>query len=163
VLTTATRWVAAAARPDVSELTAILEQQQKAAAKQIVPWFVEQMPDSYFRQVSAEAQRSHLRAITAFSAQGFSVPELALTDGGMHTFLNNKTAAVTEGQGTSRLEEQLKSLPADASLNRVLLYQSADGELSLNMFETGGTELLFTGEGEEQQAMTRRLLTLTLT
>ena len=162
VLSTATRSVAAAARPDVSELTSILEQQQREAAKQIVPWFVEQMPDSYFRQVSAEAQRSHLRAITAFSSQGFSVPELALTDGGMYTFLNNKAAAETKGQGeTSRLEEQLKSLPADASLNRVLLYQSADGELSLNMFETGGTELLFTGVGEEQQAMTRRLLTLT--
>ena len=152
VLSTATRSVAAAARPDVSELTAILEQQQREAAKQIVPWFVEQMPDSYFRQVSAEAQRGHLRAITAFSAQGFSVPELALTDGGMHTFLNNKAAAASAPQGTSRVEEQLKSLPADAELNRVLLYQSADGELSLNMFETGGTELLFTGEGEEQQA-----------
>ena len=57
--------------------------------------------------------------------------------------------------------EQLKSLPADASLNSVLIYQSADGQLSLNMFETGGTELLFTGEGEEQQAMRRRPPTLT--
>ena len=160
LLNTAAQSAAAAARPDVSELTAILEQQQRKAAKAIVPWFVEQMPDSYFRQVSAEAQRSHLRAITAFSAQGFSVPELALTDGGMYTFLN-KGAAMTEGQGTSRLEEQLKSLPADASLNSVLIYQSADGQLSLNMFETGGTELLFTGEGEEQQAMRRRPPTLT--
>ena len=160
LLNTAAQSAAAAARPDVSELTAILEQQQRKAAKAIVPWFVEQMPDSYFRQVSAEAQRGHLRAITAFSAQGFSVPELALTDGGLYTFLN-KGAAMTEGQGTSRLEEQLKSLPADASLNSVLIYQSADGQLSLNMFETGGTELLFTGEGEEQQAMTRRPPTLT--
>ena len=60
LLNTAAQSAAAAARPDVSELTAILEQQQREAAKQIVPWFVEQMPDSYFRQVSAEAQRSHL-------------------------------------------------------------------------------------------------------
>ena len=156
LLNTASRTAAATARPDASELTAILEQQQREAAKKIVPWFVEQMPDAYFRQVSTEAQRRHLRAITAFSYQGLSVPELALTDAGTHTFLS-KSAAATEGQSTSRLAEQLKSLPADASLHRVLLYQSADGELSLNMFETVGSEVLFTGEGDEQQAMKQRL------
>ena len=156
--------VSAAARPSAAELTAILEQQQREAAAQTVPWFVEQMPEAYFRQVNAEAQRNHLRAITAvFSVQGSQsvpVPELALNDNaGLYTFLSKSLGA--SGHGTSRLEEQLASLPADAGLRRVLVFRSADGTLSLNMFETesadGGGEALFTGEGAQQQAIKQRL------
>jgi hypothetical protein len=62
------------------------------------------------------------------------VPELTLSDGGTHTFLSRSTE--TEESGTSRLEAQLASLPAEAALRRVLVFRSADGLVSLNMFET---------------------------
>ena len=108
--------VSAAARPSAAELTAILEQQQREAAAQTVPWFVEQMPEAYFRQVNAEAQRNHLRAITAvFSVQGSQsvpVPELALNDNaGLYTFLSKSSGASGHGRRRDAASSRSRGRP----------------------------------------------------
>ena len=46
-------------------------------AAEVVPWFVESMPQTYFQDTSHEDQLSHLRALLAAIASG-NPPELVL-------------------------------------------------------------------------------------
>jgi len=154
-----------AARPSVVAMTETLAQQQREAAARAVPWFVKQMPDTYFRQVGAQAQASHLRAIAAILQDSqLQVPELSLVEdrwhGAEHTFFARPTADPLDGKVMTRLEQQLASLPDDVGLRRVLVYTSKDQALSLNVFETiseGSEEALFTGADAEEEAMRERL------
>ena len=156
-----------AARPTTAAMTEVLAQQQREAAARAVPWFVEQMPDTYFRQVGEHAQARHLRTIAAiFQDSQLQVPELSLVEdrwhGAEHTFFAKPTADPLDGKVMTRLEQQLASLPEDAVLRRVLVYTSKDQALSLNVFETtseGSEEALFTGVGAEEEAMRERLRT----
>jgi hypothetical protein len=50
----------------VEELTARLA----AAAREIVPWFLEQMPESYFEDIDATSRLEHMGAILALRAVG---------------------------------------------------------------------------------------------
>lgn len=114
------------------------------SAQKEVPWFMEQMPPAYFRQVAPARRLAHLRAITALSSQGLIIPEIQLRDtsGKGFTFMTPNRRR-EQGTGLERednlnhiVERQLESLPAHLVLNRVLLFQSADGRLGLNVFDT---------------------------
>ena len=109
-----------------------------AAAQKEVPWFLNEMPSAYFRQVPPALRQSHLRAITALSAQGISVPEvkLANADGRGLTFISDGQA----GARNQLVERQLASLSSDVGLNRVLLFGSNDGRLGLSVYETYDVE-----------------------
>jgi hypothetical protein len=50
----------------VEELTGRLA----AAAREIVPWFLEQMPESYFEDIDATSRLEHMGAILALRAVG---------------------------------------------------------------------------------------------
>ena len=110
------------------------------AAKRVVPWFLDTMPSAYFRQVAPARREAHLRAITAFSTQGIRVPEVQLRDtsGKGFTFIKAHDQGDME-HGCSLNEvvlRQLEALPADLGLRRVLIFQSTDGRLGLNVFDT---------------------------
>ena len=69
-----------------------------AAAQKEVPWFLNEMPSAYFRQVPPALRQSHLRAITALSAQGILVPEVKLANA-----RRMQTAAASPSSRTARL------------------------------------------------------------
>ncbi|KAL3933094.1 MAG: hypothetical protein SGPRY_000433 [Prymnesium sp.] len=119
--------------PDRSALMQELERQQREAAERTLPWFLEQMPDVYFRTVAPELQRQHLRAIVALSSPDLSVPEVKLTDASTYTFLSRGGLPVSSTQSVIR---QLISLPEDAEMDHVQIFSSRDNSLSLNIFET---------------------------
>jgi hypothetical protein len=107
------------------------------AAKREAPWFVANMPESYFRLMSDEAQTRHLRAITALSSLS-SVPEVMLKHvpegdtAGEYTFL-----ADGESHGAA-VARQLDNLPTNAKLKRLNLFSSKDDRLSIHCFEVSG-------------------------
>jgi len=107
------------------------------AARKEVPWFLEQMPPAYFRQVAPARREQHLRAIVALSAQGITVPEVQLKDasGKGFTFISDGDASTTLNQIVQR---QLVALPAEERVRRVLMFQSADYRLRLSCFDTYG-------------------------
>ena len=117
-----------------NEMIASLVDTISAAAKTEVPWFHKQMPPAYFRQVAPARRDAHLRAITALSAQGITVPEVQLRDtsGKGFTFITDRLA----GDLNHIVERQLRELPAELGLRRVMIYQSLDARLGLNVFDT---------------------------
>jgi len=59
---------ATATRPtarDTARLVTALENSHNKSVSQVVPWFVREMPPTYFRIFGEETQRRHLRAIAA--------------------------------------------------------------------------------------------------
>ena len=122
--------------PEGETLMEELKAHQKRAAEAAVPWFVKEMPETYFRVVSPAVQRRHLRAITALSSPDLSVPEVKLTDQNAFSFLSIGSKREGASSSTKSAARQLASLPEDAELTRVLLFSSKDGRLSLNLFET---------------------------
>jgi hypothetical protein len=114
---------------------AALVETMTATAKKEVPWFHQQMPAAYFRQIAPGRRDAHLRAITALSAQSISVPEVQLrdTENRGFTFI---TAGLAGGHLNQVVVRQLGDLPAKLGLRRVMLYQSLDGRLGLNVFDT---------------------------
>ena len=103
------------------------------AAHREVPWFLEHMPQAYFRQVAPARRQAHMRAITALSSQGISVPEIQLRDthGKGFTFISPDLSSRVHNLNHV-VERQLNTLPAHLVLQRVLLFQSADGRLGIN-------------------------------
>jgi hypothetical protein len=93
------------------------------------------LPCADFRQITPSRRDAHLRAITALSAQGIVVPEVQLRDTGGRGF-----TFITDGLADANLNQvvqrQLASLPAALGLRRVMLYQSTDARLGLNVFDT---------------------------
>lgn len=149
-------------KPDASALKTTLSHSHSETLAKVVPWFLEQMPATYFRIFGSGTQRRHLRAIAALLDTELNVSELALTshaaEGGvdgrgpgseLHTFLSRGGDAATS---VASLAEQLARLPAGDELRRVLVFHSADGALRLNIFETGTVaDALYTGEDEKQK------------
>jgi len=105
--------------------------------RKTVPWFHAKMPEAYFRQVSPSRQDAHLRAIVALQAQGIKVPEVQLrdTEGKGFTFISSEKSGNLYNQTVLR---QLESLDPELGLRRVLLFQSSDTSLGLNVFDTFG-------------------------
>ena len=105
-----------------------------SAADKEVPWFLDQMPPAYFRQVAPARREEHLRSITALSAQGIRVPEVQLrdTEGKGFTFIG-------DGMNCNLnrvVQRQLQSMPEALGMRRVLIFQSLDGRLGIQMYDT---------------------------
>ena len=113
-------------------LRAEIATQQQRAVEREVPWFLENMPITYFRQVPARLQSKHLQAITAVASEDLTMPELMLKEGGHFTFLSDAQA----GSKTSTVARELAKLPSDAQLRSVRLFSSMDDRLALHIFTT---------------------------
>lgn len=116
------------------ELLQALNNFQKEAASKTVPWFIENMPPSYFRTISEKERLQHINAITALvNAQQ---PEVMLksVDNKIYSYI--RTGANYPGL----LADVMAQLPKDVEgdqLARVKIFSSLDDTMGLDIFRFG--------------------------
>jgi len=118
-----------------------LVQQQTNTIQAVVPWFLSNMPPSYFRQVPEKFRVDHIKAISA------------IKEAGMDHYLNlksttsNGTEVITmirPGTESSNLLSIVKELPHTIysndykPLTRAQVFSAADDSMSINLFVFGG-------------------------
>ncbi|MCP4759151.1 MAG: hypothetical protein GY894_09960 [Planctomycetes bacterium] len=106
----------------------------RATSEDVVPWFLEQMPQVYFQDTDEETRLVHLRAIIAARASGRPV-ELTLRseDGGEWTSMRP-----LDYPGV--LAELVAELPKDQPLRAAKIHTAYDGSLVIDTFEFGEVE-----------------------
>lgn len=109
---------------------------QMETVKQVVPWFLKAMPDSYFNQVSEEMRRSHLQAVAAIHDLRQSDLSLKIMnkepDGKIHvTILSTHTRS---GSFLGQLEQLMQSPMPQHDLANIKVFSSEDGQFALNIF-----------------------------
>jgi len=117
-----------------------LTQAQTKTIERVVPWFLENMPESYFRQVSLDTRMSHMKAISAVKDANMDLHlnlQTTLPNGGqMFTF-------VRPGTNSGRLLDLIQHLPWNhnqegyLALSRVKVFTSKDESMSISMFIYG--------------------------
>ena len=115
---------------------------QMETSNKVVPWFFENMPPSYFRQVGEELRKQHLNVV--ISAQELGQSDLTVkikhqndVNTSEVTFLTvNKGAAKAGAKRVGNLSNQIKELevPADSLLSRVKVFSSKDNTIACNIF-----------------------------
>ncbi len=111
-----------------------LTEEFHSTANELVPWFLENMPQMYFQDTSAEDQRVHLRSILAARASGRPVDVMLRgTDGSTIT-------AIRSDNRSGVLADIVRDLPLDASLRAAKIHSSKDGSLVIDTFEFGDQE-----------------------
>ena len=113
-----------------------LTQQQSRTIEDVVPWFLDQMPPSYFRQVPDHFRMDHIKAIAA------------VKDANMDLYLNLKSHThdgrliytfIRPGTEPGTLLRMVEELPylEDKPVTRLHVFSSLDETMSLNMFVYG--------------------------
>jgi glutamate dehydrogenase len=124
-----------------------LQQQQTKTIEEVVPWFLQNMPSSYFRQVPEPFRMDHIKAIAA------------IRDANMDMYLNLKSHThdgrqvltfIRPGTQPGTLLHMVEELPKEyygagtsddengtLPLTRLHVFSSLDESLSLNMFVYG--------------------------
>jgi len=110
--------------------------------EKVVPWFLQTMPESYFRQIPPYLRREHVKALAA------------IVDADMDLYLNLKSKTSdgrivytyirpTTQPGTllSMVEELPECNPSTPSLTRLHVFSAGDDSFSLNMFVMGESKL----------------------
>jgi hypothetical protein len=114
--------------------------QQTATIEQTVPWFLETMPGSYFRQVPEWLRMEHIKAIAAVKDANMDLYlnlSTHLPDGRqVLTFIRPGTEAGTLLRMVQELPENSK-YDADTPLSRLHVFSTNDGTMSLNIFIYG--------------------------
>lgn len=116
-----------------------LTQQQTRTIEDVVPWFLQNMPASYFRQVPESFRMDHIKAIAA------------IKDANMDLYLNLKSNThdgrtiytyIRPGTAPGTLLSMVEELPYDESipLTRLHVFSSLDDSMSLNMFVYGNKQ-----------------------
>lgn len=115
-----------------------LVHQQTATIEKVVPWFLENMPASYFRQVPERFRMDHIKAIAAIRDANMDLYlnlQSHLADGRqVLTFIRPGTEAGTLLQMVQELPEKYST---DTPLSRLHVFSTADESMSLNMFVYG--------------------------
>jgi glutamate dehydrogenase len=116
-------------KPDIRTTTAELTGRLSAAVQEIVPWFWEQMPDSYFEDIDQAARLEHMSAFLALRAAG-QEPRLRIksSDGRRITYV------VPEAPGS------LTTLMRDfreGAIRAAKLYTSKDKQFVIDTFDIG--------------------------
>ena len=103
----------------------------RATSEEVVPWFLEQMPQVYFQDTDEETRLVHLRAIIAARASGRPV-ELTLRseDGSEWTSMRP-----LDYPGV--LAELVSELPTDQPLRAATIHTAQDSSLVIDTFEFG--------------------------
>ncbi|RAW43304.1 hypothetical protein PC110_g479 [Phytophthora cactorum] len=131
------------------ELLSALDKFQKDAAGNAVPWFLENMPPSYFRSIQEEDRLQHLNAITALV--GAEQPEVLLRSTDQKVFSHFRSGANFPG----RLANVLDQLPQEvdgATLARVKIFTALDDSLGLDIFRFGQQQPFLNKTEEEKLA-----------
>jgi len=118
-----------------------LTQRQSRTIESVVPWFLENMPPSYFRQVPWETRINQIKAISAIKEANMDLHmnlRSHLSDGRLClTFIR---PGPTKPGGLLKLVNELPwnhKTKDYLPLSRVLVYTANDETLSLNMFNYG--------------------------
>jgi glutamate dehydrogenase len=144
-----------------SAITYELEKAQRVAAERVVPWFFENMPDSYFKHIKRSEINRHLRAISSLTVTGegdeHSSPSLTLLS-------DNEVTYVHSGDRPGLLHEIMDELskknPATTGrkpLQALKAFTAKDGSMMLDIFDFGRRQK-FTGDTEDQQLGKSRIL-----
>ena len=112
--------------------------QMESSAK-LVPWFFDNLPSSYFRQVEDELQKQHLNVIIAARELGQSDLTIKMNHKADSGRLNVSYVSVHDSDGSDKvggLHSQIKDLeaPDGYKLSRVKVFSSKDRSISLNVF-----------------------------
>ncbi|RLN59394.1 hypothetical protein BBJ29_008502 [Phytophthora kernoviae] len=119
------------------EMLRALDTFQKDAAGKTVPWFLENMPPSYFRAIDEKDRLQHLNAITALvNAQQ---PEVMIRSPDHAIFSHFRSGANFPGRLANVLE-QLPQTVDGGSLARVKIFTALDDSLGLDIFRFGQQE-----------------------
>jgi hypothetical protein len=114
-------------------------QASTATLNTTVPWFMQNMPSSYFKQTSRQTRVEHIKAVAALRDTDMDLSltmKSSLPDGRrVMTFIRPENKA-------GLLLSLLPQLPRyeDRNLSRVQLYTMSDGGMCLNMFTYGEGE-----------------------
>jgi glutamate dehydrogenase len=115
-----------------------LSQQQALTMQTVVPWFLNNMPASYFRQVPEAFRMDHIKAIASVQSN-------------MDLYLNLKSHAhdgrviytfIRPGTEPGTLLSMVDELPYDEELplTRLQVFSTLDDGMSLNMFVYGNKQ-----------------------
>ena len=111
----------------VDELTLSL----RDTAEDVVPWFLEQMPQMYFQDTDPATRLSHLRAITAAKASGRPIELTLRSEDG------SEWTAMRPLDYPGVLAEIVSELPHDRHLRAAKIHTANDGNLVLDTFVFG--------------------------
>ncbi|GLD95977.1 hypothetical protein PINS_up004655 [Pythium insidiosum] len=130
------------------ELLEALDRFQSDAAAKTVPWFMENMPPSYFRAIGEKERLQHLNAITALvNAQQ---PEVMLRSPDDRVYSYIRSGSNYPGLLANVLAQLPKHVDGK-ELARVKIFQSLDDTLALDVFRFGHQQP-FTGKDAEEKS-----------
>lgn len=105
-----------------------VSQQLRAQVEQAVPWFLEQMPESYFLHMEEATVEAHIRAIAAAKASGQPLSMRLLNED------QSECTFVNAGDRKGLLSDLIKQLPKDQGLHAAKVYSARDRSLVLDVF-----------------------------
>eukprot|EP00301_Raphidiophrys_heterophryoidea_P006508 c12622_g2_i2.p1 GENE.c12622_g2_i2~~c12622_g2_i2.p1 ORF type:complete len:1051 (+),score=340.05 c12622_g2_i2:118-3270(+) len=109
-----------------------LTQAQVGSANKLVPWFLKNMPEAYFRQVSEETRLEHLKAMSALYG---STTDLSLTLKSRNSNGEMEITYIRPSNQIGLLHELVEDLPTNfGQLRRMMVFTSQDSSLALNIF-----------------------------
>lgn len=123
------------AAQQVGQVVDSLIAENNEIARKIVPWVLENLPGSYFRQVNDITRMDHLKALSALRGikQNLSLTLASKLDDG-----TTEVTFIRPATDDSSLVSMLAGMPpADGNLSRVKVYTAADDSLALNIFTFG--------------------------
>jgi len=118
----------------VQSLIEELSLQQMESDKTVVPWFLNNMPAAYFKQVDEHIRKQHLKAVAAFN--DISKSDLTLK---IETKGADGSSTVTNMNSDPKIDFMIQNIkgmtvPANSTLANVKIFQSNDHQLALQMF-----------------------------
>ncbi|MEM7228616.1 MAG: NAD-glutamate dehydrogenase domain-containing protein [Planctomycetota bacterium] len=129
------------------EVVEVLVDSLRATTEEVVPWFLQAMPPTYFQDTDQETGLAHLRAIIAAKA---SERPLEMTirskDGSQWTIMRP-----LDYPGV--LAEMVRELPHDRPLRAAKIHTAIDGALVLDTFEFGEGESVDLADPETQSKL----------
>jgi glutamate dehydrogenase len=136
----------------VYSLLHTLSQDQLVVSEKVVPWYLRNLPRSYFNEIGESTRMEHLKGLAALWGINEYSSDVSLTlrsqnDDGLSdvTVLrtDNKVGVLYHMLSSMRPEEAAKSL------EKIRAYTSINGKLTLNIISYGSSESSVTSATEE--------------
>mmetsp|Transcript_2723 Transcript_2723/g.5626 ORF Transcript_2723/g.5626 Transcript_2723/m.5626 type:complete len:1061 (-) Transcript_2723:680-3862(-) len=112
-----------------------LEKNNRRAAEEVVPWFLDNMPDDYFKRVPRAMQQKHLQALAGISQTGVP-PDLTLVEDDSITVFypeSDKPGVLAELLDRFSRTGFGRTNQSKRKLTSVEVYTSKDGSLTMDI------------------------------
>ncbi len=116
---------------DAASMLGDLTDSFRQTTEEVVPWFLEQMPQVYFQDTSPADQMGHLRAIIAAKASGRPIEMTLRSEDGLQWTM------MRPADYPGVLAEMVAELPRDLPLQAAKIHTTSDGALVLDTFLFG--------------------------